>query len=745
MLAEVTALEAQNRYRDAAELLAEAAAVASNDEATVLIARLAWTEALQDHDELALALVGLLRTHAPTDADIAGQHVRLLAKARLFHRAAAALDDLPASVVREPVLRAAAAGLWRTMGLLALAVDAGGGRWLWRSRRWWVTGGPLGFVRRRQLRRDREALGSWPADRPFPVEERGLAALLAQARALAVADRQADAVLDRADKLIDEDELAIAAEVLTEGLAADPGVAVLTKLAYVEELRGRSQAALTRLAEARRREPANLDVVREEAQCLTRLWRFRAALALLTGLSQADRRDPGVRAALAGVYRTMGLPTLARQAYGDRRSLGRYERRERLRGWWRSGGPLRLLLWKPLRFELTVQARWRRNTRYLEVFDTCSWPSGFDPTEVRCRLDWHVQRWEVGIGRLWSIRWWLYRVANVVSVAVAWYVLFRLAVSGPAPRAAGTAVVATLVAFGLYRLVFFRLARPRTWYDVVVRNAPAGLVLLGGGYALTRIGGPHHGWWFFAGSILVAAAGMALCFLVVTGPSTVWWLVTFRKYWRFSPREDILDELLQVLDDLTEASRRNDLVWRAAWALRLENAAVVVERRLPGSFSLTDEATRRWAVTRAKGAAAALRRMKRHLAAPVEGSWDQFAAGLRHEVVALTTGDLGNLRWSAPPSPSTVRRSWWRTAAALFTTLGLAVAPLLAVLAVQPLLRLDEPTLRWAKVVGLGWTVLYLLIAADPKLREKIETAQSVSNLLTTSRRPKPSDGEGAP
>jgi tetratricopeptide (TPR) repeat protein len=742
-LAEATRLQDENRYRDAAELLAEAAA--SNGAGTVLLERLAWVEKMQDHDGLALALLEAAREGAPADAGLVAEHVRVLTKLRRFHRALAVLDE-PAA--REPVVRDAAAELYRTMGLPALAVDAQADRPRWRKARhglWWATGGPLGFLRRRQLRRDRDVLRDWPADPSPAPEPDGDAGLLARVRAVAATDRRVDAVLDRAQKLIDEDEFPAAAEVLADGLALDPGVAVLARLAFVEELRGHDEAASARFAQARRRDPGNLDLVRDEAQFLTRLRRFRAALALLADLPEVDRRDPRIRVARADVYRTMGLPALARQAYGDPRSLDRYERRERRRDWWRAGGPLRLLLWKPLRFERRVVDSWRSSTRYLRVFDTLTWPAGFDPTEVRCRLDAHLQRSALMIERLWSIRWWLRRAVDAVTVVLAWYALLRLA-GGVAPwRAAAVAAIGTGAAFALYRFVFFRLIVSRNWYDFVLRDAPAGLVLIGAGYALTRLGDPGRDWWLVAGGVLIAAAGMALGFLIAMAPTVAWALLAFRRHWGRSPREDILDELGEILDDLAEPGRRNDLEWRAWWAVRLERAAVATEKRLPASLALSDDTTRRWAAELARGAAAALRRMKRYLAAPVDGSWDRLASELRHEIVALTTGDLGKLRWTAPPSRTAARRSWWRTALSLFTTVGLAVAPLVAVFAVQPLLHLDGGTLRWAKVIGLGWAVLYLLIAADPTLREKIETAQSVSNLLGTSRRPRSSDGEGTP
>ena len=101
----------------------------------------------------------------------------------------------------------------------------------------------------------------------------------------------------------------------------------------------------------------------------------------------------------------------------------------------------------------------------------------------------------------------------------------------------------------------------------------------------------------------------------------------------------------------------------------------------------------------------------------------------------LATGDLGKLPWAEPPSPAVTRQSRWRTAVTALRTIAVAVTPLTALLILQPMLELDTSILQWAKVVGIGWAVLYLLIAADPTLREKIETAQSISNLVSSSRK----------
>lgn len=297
------------------------------------------------------------------------------------------------------------------------------------------------------------------------------------------------------------------------------------------------------------------------------------------------------------------------------------------------------------------------------------------------------------------------------------------------------AFVGTSVAFILYGTIFRLANAANTWFGVLLRGAPVGLALVGGGYAVTRLAWLDKGWPEMVGAVLIVPAGMALCNFVATSLPGFWALIELRSHWRRGPREDILDELLGILDDLANPRLRNDLDWRAAWMSRLERAASAMEKRLPSSVYPADQATTSWTSERARGAATALRLLKRLIAAPVDGSWDRLTAILRYEVVALATGDLGKLRWATPPSPAMLRRSRWKTAMAALKTMALAAAPLVAVLAIQPLLHLEGETLRWAKVIGLGWAVLYVLLAADPTLREKIETAQSVSNLLGTARR----------
>src|SRR5439155_9166351 len=107
----------------------------------------------------------------------------------------------------------------------------------------------------------------------------------------------------------------------------------------------------------------------------------------------ASRPDQRVRAALAATYRAMGLHALAVDAYGDARTLATVGRRSRRRAWWRTGGPLRPVRYVWRRFDQGVLRIWRSHDRKLRALDELPWPPGFDPVEVRSRLDAHLLRW----------------------------------------------------------------------------------------------------------------------------------------------------------------------------------------------------------------------------------------------------------------------------------------------------------------------------------------------------------------
>jgi hypothetical protein len=167
-------------------------------------------------------------------------------------------------------------------------------------------------------------------------------------------------------------------------------------------------------------------------------------------------------------------------------------------------------------------------------------------------------------------------------------------------------------------------------------------------------------------------------------------------------------------------------------------------RRLPAVLRGHDQATNVYATERARGAAEALRQLKRDILMPDSARWDRVAAVVTKDVIALATGDLRDLAWKRPPTPAQVRRSRWKVAGGTVRTLALAALPLVLVLVTRPVLHLDASVSGWAEIVGIAWAALYLLATLDPTLRDKLDTARSAVGIFrdvrssTVQERPAP-------
>jgi tetratricopeptide (TPR) repeat protein len=618
-LGELDSLIDEGRYVDAVEWVLQRLPVVGADAA--VLNRLVHVERMLGRDDVALSVCEMATRCDVFDLAATVTLASALASMHRYRKGLALLHDLPSEVRNDRQVRTARASVYEGMGLHVLAYDASGQSWrpwTWqgrvRLRLWWRTGGPLVFVRRRRRRRDEAAFRDWPADPPPGNLSADLDALMAQVRGALDEYRRTQPLLDRADRLIDDGEYGAAAGILGGGLSADPStIALLVRLAWVENLAGRDQAALTHLAEARRLDPANLEGVRDHVRLLTSRRRFREALAVLDELPEVDRRVPDIRTVRAELYQAMGLPTLAHGAYGDRHTLGRWQRRQRRRDWWRSGGPLRWLLWRPRRFEVGVLRLWRVDSQNLRALDAIDWPAGFDPTDIRNRVDFVLQRAALVGSRWWSIAWWTRRTAQLVAIAAAGLILLDIARRAGAlalPLAVTWAVAATGLSFALYRLIFGRLIDLGIGYQVILRGVPAGLALIGIGYLLTQATWPSRTLAGGMGAIILTVAGTAAVVSLAIFPVSLSWTLSLWRLWHNNPREDMVDDLLRVLDGLDDRTAHNDLGWRARWIYHLERAARNLEKRLPPLLRIGDPVTTNWAAAGAKGAATALRRLR---------------------------------------------------------------------------------------------------------------------------------------
>jgi tetratricopeptide (TPR) repeat protein len=725
-----------------------------------LLSRLAGTVALEGRPRLVAGLYALAAEYGGSVLDAANAAVAA-AWPVPFRAAIAALTALPAPVAATHRVRAALAGTYLEMGLPALAVEAYGDAATLprddrtdRRRAWWRSGGPLRFARRRRAARDRAALAAWPVRDVVPVERPGFAVLLDRLRRVLAADRARQALQDRVAGLLDDRRYDEAADVLTEALAtAEPEPRLLASLwrllAEVEEGRGRQEARLRHLAAAVAADPESLDPADDHLMALSGLGRLRAALDAAEALPERLRYHYDIRATVAQVYLDMGLPARAVQAavrppirvwraHPDGRAWWRSDRRW---AWWRSGGPLPLLRRRFMARDARVVNTWQAWSVELARFDALDWPAGFEAAGIRAAVDGYLLRWAWLDRRRsvvsWWVRWLLHAVLGLSTV---------LAVS-LAARGAGLPVGAAVLAglggtagvYVLVRAVFLRWRRTGSTRLLLARGVPTCLALAAAGYGLLRLGSgataagvalPAGGAAIAGVALIAGAVGAAAYYLV---DQVVWTVLRagILGYHRRYTRESIIDDLLMLLDGTADAGARNDLNRRDVWLQLLENAALSVERDLPKRLGFGDAETAAWAAERARGAAAAMRRLKRYVVAPYPGSWERLTDTVRRQAVAVATGDLGTLRWVAPPTPAQVRRSRWRTALLVARAVALAVVPLAVVLVVSPFLGLTGSTVLWARIAGLGWAVLYLLLTADPGLRDKIETTRS---LLTTVR-----------
>jgi hypothetical protein len=154
---------------------------------------------------------------------------------------------------------------------------------------------------------------------------------------------------------------------------------------------------------------------------------------------------------------------------------------------------------------------------------------------------------------------------------------------------------------------------------------------------------------------------------------------------------------------------------------KIERAARLIERNLAGRLGGYDRKTRDATRGHCRAAARALRDLKRQIALPTPGSWDEVEAALGHAFTRLVNGDLGDMKTSEVPPQDRQPVSPWSRAAAFGRALLAAATPLATVLLLQPTLRLAPDHYYWAKLITTGWAVVYLLIFIDPALREKIK------------------------
>jgi hypothetical protein len=205
--------------------------------------------------------------------------------------------------------------------------------------------------------------------------------------------------------------------------------------------------------------------------------------------------------------------------------------------------------------------------------------------------------------------------------------------------------------------------------------------------------------------------------------------------WRQHCLAVLLDEFLFILRDMQSPARQLDLKQRMKWSRDLEWAARLLTRDLLPLLSLDYLASGDWLRQRAAGWAEAVRHLQRQMLAPVPGSWPKLQARLRHEIQCLAAGDLGALAWRQPPRIPSRRETLGRKSIEVLRAVLVAALPIGAVLTAQAALHFSSGVFRWASIATGVWALLYVIITLDPAIRDKIETARSLTSTLHDARK----------
>ncbi|MEV0134391.1 hypothetical protein AB0H83_38780 [Dactylosporangium sp. NPDC050688] len=680
-----------------------------------------------DRHAAALALYRRLAVD-PSPIEVLVRQADLLIRMHRLPEAVQFVESLPAETARAAGLRRVVAYAYHEAGLPAAAAGATGRAGIaadWHRPLWWRTGGPLPSLRWRARRRDDEVTAAWT---PRTVKE-----LLGPLAGIDAADlmdaaARAAAVLDRARQADVDDGPADAVDVLAAAAGADPDPQVVKELALQLSSAGREEEALTWLDRVAATDPPDVDVTDGRLLALTWLDRTRDALATLEALPPAVRAAPAIRVRESWLYERNRLWTPALDALGPAATMPPWLRGTHRQLWWRTGGPLWMIRRRMRAYDAQALSAWRSGT--VPLLSTLD---GLVPSVTPAmrtvvdgnRLDHEVltTRWErANVAARLTAGW--------LATAAAFAVLARVA-QARAGLDGGWALLAGAVAAGVALLVLhrwpYRYTRTGSARLAVTRAAPLTAALALTGAALYRLGG----WPALAGATLAALAAMATA-RVAAG--AVWRALAarvMRRFIRREPRAAALAETLALVAELRGTGRRNDLRWRRFWLERLERIAHAMEHDLPATFGLVDADTHRQLADGGRGAARAVRQLKFLVAAPASAdAWRRVEDVLRHNTAALATGELGRLRRAEPVAvPVPAPRSRRTVAAEVLRTAVFAGLPLAVVYLAQPWLAFSETALNWAKVAGLGWALLYVLLTLDPALRDKLSTGLALVTL----------------
>ncbi|MGW3344653.1 tetratricopeptide repeat protein [Nonomuraea rubra] len=498
-------------------------------------------------------------------------------------------------------------------------------------------------------------------------------------------------------------------------------------------------AAEPLLAQAHRLAPDDAKVADGYLFALYLQDRFRDALALLSGMPESVRQDDDVRDSARRIYSELGWHAHAlheTRGHPGFRWPRRYLNIWWLRTWLRTGGLLAMVRRRMGDRERHIREVWNRQSTSLDVVDKLDIADDAVRASVRTDLDDCGRKWAAAVirynatsGRRHDAR---IAVALAGQGAAMWLVTSDR--WGPMPAVVVTCALIgyTLAAGQNYVLnsqTTLRASRIAEWSPWLIT------VITGVGAWLTGAYTPGTGFRVWPDGFYLTGFGYAVHWLIRRVLHQIdTRLITLRinRIWEGDPRSAIIDSLVRLMQEIPDPKRRSDLISKARWVSELEWVASRIEKDLPGRLvDGGDGETRQWARDRGAGVARAVRNYKRRIIAATEPGWRSLETDLHTFTSRFASGDFGALPWKPAPSRPEQPRSRRRVALDVARTIVVTAAPLSGVLLLQPFLGLDAPMLAWAKVIGVAWAVLYLLLTLDPSIRDKIDV---LSPLVGTAR-----------
>jgi hypothetical protein len=519
-------------------------------------------------------------------------------------------------------------------------------------------------------------------------------------------------------------------------------------LANVEFADGDSVAGASLLAEAVQvAGEEDVGAVGRQIHTLAIHKQCRLALLIVESLPSQASESPHVRSAVGAFYEACYCSAHAVYGYGAETGLQDYDLARRRCSWLRSGGPFdlirgRLYSWE----ESALLSQLRRNIKANVELESIPGIEAREAELLKTQVENAEYAWRCRF-EYWSLifRWQLRLLP--LAVAPVWLVLYLLVhfigfISAPPGPVIGTSIsaaVAVAAPIAFTRTFMRSDLSPRIAVKVPSSVAAAACILAVAAEALIAEGYgdndvPTADWWSWVVLGLITIPATALCMLC---SAIVQVIVGSRRIDSIIKEQCeplLILELVSILFAI-RTSRRISAARRLALARRLEWAARQITHNLLPAQSLRTIASGDWLMRRAAGWAEALRYMQRELVTPVPGGQVRLEARLRNEIRCLAARDLGALAWRQPPPAPSKKASLAQKAVTAARAIVVAALPLGAVLAVNALTRIPNDTFRWAAIVSAAWGLLYTTLSLDPTLRDKIETARSLTGIIGDARK----------